>query len=119
PGPDELAAQARFVFKGTIKKLQASNVRIVDDKTHTVVVRVDQTIQAPQALSHYTGKDITVHLAAGAKVKVGQQTVFFTEPWLFGNEGPAVRSLGHHAPQKAKALLSAATADATQSLANL
>jgi hypothetical protein len=94
--PAELAANASFVFRGTVQQLNASTLPEVVDKTSTAIVRVDQTIQAPQALSHYTGQNITVRLAA--PVEVGEQTVFFTNAWLFGNAGVAVRSLGHVAP---------------------
>jgi hypothetical protein len=96
PDPNDLAAKASFVFRGTVQQLNASTLPEVADKTNTAIVRVDQTIQSPQALSHYTGQNITVQLAS--PVTVGEQTVFFTNAWLFGNAGVAVRSLGHVAP---------------------
>jgi hypothetical protein len=91
-----MAAKASFVFLGTVQQLQASNLPEVSDKSNTAIVHVDRTIQSPQVLSHYTGQDITVQLAQ--PVSVGDQVVFFTNAWVFGNKGVAVRSLGHMAP---------------------
>lgn len=98
PGPDELAAKARFVFRGTVEQLNAATLPEVRDTSNTAVVQVDETIHAPKALSHYTGRNITVQLADPAGLKVGDSAVFFTDAWLFGNAGVAVRSLGHHPP---------------------
>src|SRR5579862_4893650 len=99
PDPAELATKASFVFRGTVQKLNASTLPEVGDVSKTAVVHVDQTIQSPQALSHYTGKDITVQLAS--PIAAGEQAVFYTNAWLFGNDGVAVKSLGHDAPDPA------------------
>jgi hypothetical protein len=96
--PEELAAKARFVFRGTVQQMGAANIPEVRDTSGTAVVRVDQTIQAPPAMSHYDGKEITVQLMPASDLKAGDESVFFTDAWLFGNESIAVRSLGHHAP---------------------
>ena len=96
--PSEMAAKASFVFQGTVQQLNASTLPDVSDKSNTAIVRVDRTIQAPRALSHYDGQNITVHLADPESVKPGDEAVFFTNAWLFGNEGVAVRSMGHHPP---------------------
>ena len=82
---DALAQQARFVFKGTVQKLRASTLPDIKDKSGTVIVRVDEIIQAPEELSHFTGHDITVQLSGRKKVKVGEQNVFHTNGWLFGD----------------------------------
>ena len=96
--PEDLADKARFVFRGKVEKLNAATLPEVRDTSKTAVVRVEETIQSPKALSHYTGHSITVQFASPAEVKVGDEAVFFTDAWLFGNEGIAVRSLGHHPP---------------------
>jgi hypothetical protein len=57
-------------------------------------VRVDQVIQGPKTLAAYTGQDITVLLSEGGKLKKGEQAIFYTNAWLFG-ESVAVRSIGH------------------------
>src|SRR5215469_6607290 len=98
PSPDDLATKARFVFRGTVQRLNAATLTDVHDTARTAIVKVDETIQAPKSLSHFTGRDITVQLQEGSGLKVGDQAVFFTDAWLFGNTGVAVRSLGQHVP---------------------
>jgi hypothetical protein len=93
---EDMAAQARFVFRGTVQKLNAANIPEVRDTSNTAIVKVDETIQAPKSLSHYTGREITVKLADPGSVKMGDEVVFFTNAWLFGNVGVAVQSIGHH-----------------------
>ena len=90
----ELAEQATFIFKGTVQKLKAATMRNVQVTNHTLVVRVDQVMQGPKTLAAYTGQDITVLLSEGGKLKKGEQAVFYTNAWLFG-ESVAVRSIGH------------------------
>jgi hypothetical protein len=59
----------------------------------TAVVRVEAIQQAPEALSQCTGQEITVQLGGRQKVRDGQQFVFYTNGWLFG-DGVAVQALG-------------------------
>jgi hypothetical protein len=96
--PEELAEKARFVFRGRVEKLNAATLPEVRDTSNTGVVRVEETIQSPKSLSHYTGQSITVQFADPAEMKVGDEAVFFTNAWLFGNKGVAVRSVGQHPP---------------------
>ena len=96
PSPEDLAGKARFVFQGTVQKLKATTLSEVHDTSRTAIVRVDETIQAPKPLSHYTGREITVQLADPSEFKVGDKAVFFADAWVFGKNGVAVRSLGHH-----------------------
>jgi hypothetical protein len=96
---EDLARKTRFVFRGTVQKLKAANIPEVQDTSETAIIHVDEIIQAPPALSHYTGRDITVALIDPTGVTAGAQFVFFTNAWLFGNEGVAVRSMAHHPPE--------------------
>ncbi len=91
---DELARQASFVFKGTVIKLKAATMPSVPITNQTVIVHVDQVLQAPKVLSGYEGKDITVQLSKGSKVKAGRQAIFYTNGWLFG-DSIAVQSSGY------------------------
>ena len=84
---EELAQQARFVFKGTVQKLKAATMRDVKVDARTAIVRVDEIIHASEALSNYAGKNITVQLGGRKKVSKGQQAVFYTNAWLFGERG--------------------------------
>src|SRR5712692_8075307 len=114
---ESLAQQARFVFKGTVKKLNASTMPEIEDTERTVIVRVDEIIHAPEVLSHYAGQDITVRLSGRKKVKVGELAVFFTNGWLYG-KSVAVQSLGQHPVGQATAALLSATADPVRNLAD-
>src|SRR5947209_377768 len=91
---DELAERANFVFLGTVLRLQDATLAAVEDRTRTVVVKVDQVFHAPDALAHTAGQEITVLLARGETVATGQQVVFYTNGWLLG-ESIAVQSVGH------------------------
>src|SRR5262249_58656144 len=66
----------------------------------TAVVRVDEVIQAPDVLSKYAGRDITVQLAGRKKVQPGEQAIFYTNGWLFG-DSIAVQAVDHHPVDRA------------------
>lgn len=103
---EELLEQARFIFQGAVRKLKASNMPEIEDTGRTIIVRVDEIIQAPEALAGYVGREITVKLSKGEKVKQGGQAVFYTNGWLCG-ETIAVESIGHRAVEAAPLALSA------------
>jgi len=104
PGTTE---QARFVFKGTVRRLKASTVRDVPASARTAVVRVDDIVYAPEALSDQLGHDITV-LSTGRKpLQVGQQAIFYVNSGIFG-ESVAVVSLDHRAAEGVPAAMTAA-----------
>lgn len=113
---EALARQARFIFKGTIQKLKAATMPGVPVNDRTAVVRVDEIIQAPEALSHYAGQEITVQLGGRKKIRKGQQAIFYANGWLFG-EGIAVQSIDQQAVEKAPAALATAVGDPVKKLA--
>lgn len=86
------AAEATFVFNGSIKKLNASNVKQAPATGRTAIVTVDEVIEAPPNLARYAGQDITVELSSRRQLKVGDRMIFHAIGWLFG-EGIAVHSL--------------------------
>jgi hypothetical protein len=95
PASRSKTAQAQgptFVFKGRIKKLKSATMKDLPVDARTLVVTVNQIIEAPQALANYTGQDITVQLSTRQQVRVGQEFIFHTTSWIFG-ESIAVRSL--------------------------
>lgn len=113
---DALAQQARFVFQGTVLKLKGTTMKELKATDRTVVVRVDEVIHAPEALSNYAGQEITVQLGGRKKVKKGQQLVFFTNGLLFG-DSVAVESVDHREPEKTRAALATADGDPVKRLA--
>jgi hypothetical protein len=71
--------------------LRAANVAAVPSKSETAVVRVDELIEASAPFRGYQGKDITVRLTPGARLKKGDQRIFHTSEWIFA-ENLAVKA---------------------------
>jgi hypothetical protein len=78
----DLTRSADFVFRGTVQKIGAANLSIVEPDSRTAVVRVDQVLKAGGTLDDFTGREVTVFLNGG--VKAGEQRVFFTGVRLLG-----------------------------------
>jgi hypothetical protein len=81
-----------FVFKGTIKKLKSTTMKDVPANDRTAVVKVEQIIEAPPALLDYNGQEITVQISGREKLKVGQEMIFHTTNFTFG-DSLAVQSI--------------------------
>jgi hypothetical protein len=81
---DELVAKAEFIFKGTIQKVNAVTIEAVPVNDKTVVVKVDEILQAPESLRDFAGKEVTVQLIKPTQMKVGEQAIFYTKSWLYG-----------------------------------
>ena len=96
--PEDLARKARFVFQGRVKRPGATMKEALA-AGRTVIVTVDEVLQAPETLRHYAGKEVTVQLRPGQRVAAGQAAVFFTNPWLFG-KSVAVQALAVQPPVK-------------------
>jgi hypothetical protein len=114
---EQLAQQARFVFEGTVQQRGAATIDSVPVSDRTLIVHVNRILQAPQTLSAYLDKDITVQLGSSSRARLepGQQAVFYTNGWLFG-DSIAVRALGQlPLSQAQRAMLSqpATAGDAT------
>jgi hypothetical protein len=83
-GPGDLTRAAQFVFRGTVQKVDASNLDLVEADSNTAVVRVDEVLKATASLGDFTGREITVKLAQ-PDATPGEQAVFFTNGWLYGS----------------------------------
>lgn len=117
PTKKEPASEATYIFKGTVEKLKAATMKNVPVDNRTVVVRVDQVIEAPKNLAEYAGKDITVQLSGRQKVSVGQEMVFHTNGWIFG-DSVAVQSVKQEAVKKTHAAMLSRGGDPVQHKAN-
>jgi hypothetical protein len=99
PGEEEMARQASFIFKGIVRKLKASNVAQVEarDKSKTIIVRVEEIKEAPEAFMDFKGQEVTLKLrdGGGERLKVGDQAIFYTNGWIRA-ENLAVEEVGHH-----------------------
>ena len=94
PTEEELIRQSRFIFKGTIQKLKAVTMVAIPVTDSLAIVKVDEVFQAPENLGDQTDKEITIDLVQSQNVVEGQQAVFYTNGWLYG-ESLAVREVGH------------------------
>jgi hypothetical protein len=114
---DTLAQQANFIFKGTVQKLKAATMPEVPVDDRTAIVRVDEIIQAPEALADYAGREITVALSGKKAIKESEQAVFYTNGWIFG-ESLAVQSLDQRPAPKGIAAMGITPGDPVENLAN-
>jgi hypothetical protein len=89
---EDLTQQARFVFVASVVRLQAATMAQVPVTDRTAIVRVDKVLLAPETLGDWTGKEITVQLSGRSRIQEGQQYVFYTNGWLFG-ESIAVQAV--------------------------
>src|SRR5438132_300726 len=99
---DEAARRSRFTFRGTVARLGATTMTSIQATPKTAVVRVDQVLEAPEALDDYTGREVTLGLGSGERLREGQQAIFYTIGLSLG-ESLAVRSLGHRDLRRAGA----------------
>jgi hypothetical protein len=114
---EELSRLANFVFKATVQKLKAATMAAVPVTDRTVVVRVDEVIEAPAVLADFAGREITVELGGRKKIKKGEQAIFYANGWIFG-EGLAVRSLDQRPAVAGLAAMGASPGDPVENLAN-
>lgn len=114
---EELSRLANFVFKGTVQKLKAATMAAVPVTNRTVVVRVDEIIEAPDALTDFAGREITVELGDKKKIKKGEQAIFYANGWIFG-DGLAVRSLERRPAMAGLAAMGVSPGNPVENLAN-
>lgn len=88
----EEVSKPTFVFKGTVQAVKSATMKQVPVDDRTIIVTVDQVIEAPENLAKFAGQEITVQLSGSQKVKPGQQMVFNTVTWIYG-DSIAVRAL--------------------------
>jgi hypothetical protein len=101
---EDLVRQSSFIFGGTIRRLNAATMAAVPVTEETVVVRVDEVLQAPETLGDHTGEDITVQLIESQEeIREGQRAIFFTNGWLYG-ESIAVQEVGRRSVEDAARL---------------
>lgn len=81
---DQLTAQAEFIFKGTLQKVKAATMTTVPITDKTVVVKVDEILQAPEPFRNFVGKEVTVVLSKAPEGQPGDQAIYFTKGWLYG-----------------------------------
>jgi len=98
-------SQPTFVFKGTVQELKSATMKEVPISARTIVVSVDQVLEAPKNLAELGGHKITVELSGKQNARVGQEMIFYTQGGIFGhsvavqsiNEEPITQSKAHAA----------------------
>jgi hypothetical protein len=89
----DFVRESKFIFKGTVRKLEAVTLASAQPTKETAVVSVDEVLQAPETLRGFKGTQITVLLKKGESFEAGQEWIFFTVGWLYG-ESLGVREIG-------------------------
>jgi len=81
----EWTAQSGLIFSGTVLRENDATMTAVPAEAGSAVVRVDRVLKAPPALAGLAGQEITLVPAAGRSLTAGQQSVFFTRSWIYGD----------------------------------
>src|SRR6266849_10050304 len=80
---------AQFVFRGTVIRTAATTMASVPVDDSTIVAQVNEILHGPEILQDYRGQNVTVKLSPSHNVTEGNEYVFHTNGWIFG-EGLAV-----------------------------
>lgn len=89
---DEAARQSTFIFRGTITHLRSTTMPEVAASGNTIVVKVEEVMQAPPFLSNAVGKEITIYTPNPEGTSIGGEAIFFTRGWMIG-DGIAVQEI--------------------------
>jgi hypothetical protein len=82
--PVETIRAAEFVFFGTVRRLQASNVAQVEPEDDVAIVRADDVIISPHSVGEVARRDLTVRLSR--KAKAGDKGLILGSTWIIGDE---------------------------------
>jgi hypothetical protein len=84
PGVAQTPATASVAFRGTVVRLAASNVELVQPDARTAIVRVDSVVSADDpVLRGLAGHEVTVQLT-NSTLRQGDQALFLANPWHYG-----------------------------------
>ncbi|MFZ1220778.1 MAG: hypothetical protein WAO00_15905 [Chthoniobacterales bacterium] len=101
----DLVRESKFIFQGTVRKLEAVTLASAHPSKETAIVSVDEILRGPETLRAFKGKEITVLLKKGESFEAGQKWIFFTVGWLYG-ESLGVREIGRAPTTRALADMS-------------
>src|SRR5437879_9091417 len=76
------STDATFLFKGTILEIRSATMTQVPVDKNTVIVMVDQVLEAPRNLAKLGGHRVTVRLSGRQKVQTGQELIFHAYGWI-------------------------------------
>jgi hypothetical protein len=111
----EPSEKPTFVFKGTVKRVKSTTMKHLLADERMLVVRVDQIFEAPKLMANYGGQEITVRLSGRRKISAGQEMIFHTIGWIFG-DSVAVQSLSQEPLKPAHMALMGRVADPVEEM---
>ncbi len=80
----DLVRGSHVIFVGRAVKQEAVNLKALKPSANTVVVRVEELLDAPPALAGLKNQDVTLETLRPGSLRAGQRAVFFTNGILFG-----------------------------------
>ena len=90
-----LVNQSTLIFIGVVEQTNATNIKSLESvRNDFAIVRINKVLHTSGVVENRLGKEITVLLTEPKNAKVGQHIVFFTNPYLYANEGIAVQERG-------------------------
>lgn len=81
----DLVDTSSIVVKGTIQSLGASLTNEVPASENLAVLKVDATLAAASALGDLSAAPIMILLRDSEERAVGDQAIFFANPWIYGS----------------------------------
>lgn len=81
----DLVRGSHIIFVGRAVKSEAVNLKVLTPSDNTVIVRVEELLEAPPALSGLKHEEVTVETLQPRSLRPGQTAVFFTNGILFGD----------------------------------
>jgi hypothetical protein len=79
----QYTADSEFIFRGTHLVLDASTID-AEEVSGLAIVRVDEVLSGAPVFRGLAGQQVTVRLSEPGRARVGQERVFFTRSWHFG-----------------------------------
>jgi hypothetical protein len=83
-GVESFTRAADLVFRGTVQRVGAANLKAVTPGEDTAVVRIDEVLRGEDDVKGFTGREVTVKLRTPGSAKAGERAVFFAKTWLWG-----------------------------------
>ncbi len=80
---DQLIPNTTLIFKAKIILLNTVTTD-EEDVSNSGVVEISDIIEAPESFPNFKGEQITVRFSDISKVKVGEERMFFTDPYWIG-----------------------------------
>ncbi|MGB9119173.1 MAG: hypothetical protein WCE73_01010 [Candidatus Angelobacter sp.] len=84
PGMAELVRGSHIIFVGRAVKPEAVNLKVLKPGPNTVVVLVQELLDAPPSLAGLKGQEVTVETLRPGSLRTGETAVFFTNGAIFG-----------------------------------